>query len=210
MTRQTKFRTEQEEFWAGEFGANYIYRNKSDQLLASNLVFLSKALRNIKKITSCIEFGANIGMNLKALKLLYPDISVSALEINAVAAKELSKVVHPTSIHHGSILDFKIEEAKDLVLIKGVLIHINPDFLSIVYQQLVNASNRYVLIAEYFNPTPIMVTYRGHSNRLYKRDFCGELMDQHPEVSLVDYGFCYSRDPKFPQDDITWFLLEKK
>jgi spore coat polysaccharide biosynthesis protein SpsF len=26
---------------------------------------------------------------------------------------------------------------------------------------------------------------------------------------LVDYGFAYHRDPAFPQDDITWFLLEK-
>ena len=25
-----------------------------------------------------------------------------------------------------------------------------------------------------------------------------------------DYGFAYKRDPKFPQDDITWFLMEKK
>jgi spore coat polysaccharide biosynthesis protein SpsF len=27
---------------------------------------------------------------------------------------------------------------------------------------------------------------------------------------LVDYGFAYHRDPNFPQDDITWFLLEKR
>jgi spore coat polysaccharide biosynthesis protein SpsF len=26
----------------------------------------------------------------------------------------------------------------------------------------------------------------------------------------VDYGFAYRRDPNFPQDDITWFLLEKR
>ncbi|GAA0704411.1 hypothetical protein [Dyella marensis] len=39
--------------------------------------------------------------------------------------------------------------------------------------------------------------------------FCGEIMDRYPDLRLVDYGFAYRRDPSFPQDDITWSLLEK-
>ena len=42
------------------------------------------------------------------------------------------------------------------------------------------------------------------------RDFAGEIMDRHPQLQLVDYGFAYRRDPNFPQDDITWFLMEKR
>ncbi len=34
-------------------------------------------------------------------------------------------------------------------------------------------------------------------------------MEQHPTMRLIDYGFIYRRDPSFPQDDITWFLMEK-
>ena len=71
------------------------------------------------------------------------------------------------------------------------------------------ATVRYLLVAEYYNPVPVAIDYRGHSNRLFKRDFCGEIMDRHPDLRLVDYGFAYRRDPSFPQDDITWFLLEK-
>jgi spore coat polysaccharide biosynthesis protein SpsF len=36
------------------------------------------------------------------------------------------------------------------------------------------------------------------------------MMDQHPELALVDYGFAYRRDPNFPQDDVSWFLMEKR
>lgn len=36
------FKTSQEEFWSGEFGNAYIDRNKSDQLLASNIHFFLK------------------------------------------------------------------------------------------------------------------------------------------------------------------------
>jgi len=28
-------------------------------------------------------------------------------------------------------------------------------------------------------------------------------------MRLIDYGFAYRHDPNFPQDDITWFLLER-
>ena len=45
MTTATAFRTEQEAFWAGSFGTDYIDRNASEQLLASNLNFFSQCLR---------------------------------------------------------------------------------------------------------------------------------------------------------------------
>jgi hypothetical protein len=108
-----------------------------------------------------------------------------------------------------SILDFTPVRHWDLTLIKGVLIHINPEVLPQVYDKLVAACGRYLMVAEYYNPAPVAIHYRGHSDRLFKRDFAGEIMDRHPQFQLVDYGFAYRRDPNFPQDDITWFLLAK-
>jgi spore coat polysaccharide biosynthesis protein SpsF len=203
------FKTEQEAFWAGEFGTEYIQRNQGDALLASNLYFFAKALHATRGVKTCIEFGANIGMNLKALKLLYPTQEQHGIEINANAARQLGQVIPAEHVHQTSILDFQPEQTWDLVLIKGVLIHINPAELAQVYDKLVATSNRYLLVTEYYNPAPVAIPYRGHADRLFKRDFAGEIMDRHPQMQLVDYGFAYRRDPNFPQDDITWFLLEK-
>lgn len=203
------FKTEQEAFWAGEFGSEYIKRNQGAVLLASNLNLFTKALQNARGMNSCIEFGANIGMNISALKLLYPHMEMHGIEINANAAEQLSSVVGPEHVYHTSILGFQPERVWDLVLIKGVLIHINPEALPDVYDRLVSACGRYLLVVEYYNPSPVAITYRGHSDRLFKRDFAGEIMDRHPQFKLIDYGFSYRRDPKFPQDDVTWFLLEK-
>lgn len=204
------FKTEQESFWAGQFGSDYIERNRGDMLLASNLDFFVKALRYAHGVKSCIEFGANIGMNLKALKLLQPAQEQFAVEINADATRELAKTIPSKNIWQQSILEFSSNRTWDLALIKGVLIHINPDALPQVYDTLTAATGRYLLIAEYYNPVPVSISYRGHSDRLFKRDFAGEIMERHPEMRLLDYGFAYRRDPKFPQDDITWFLLEKQ
>jgi pseudaminic acid biosynthesis-associated methylase len=206
----TTFKTEQEAFWAGDFGDEYIGRNQGDQLLASNLDFFVKALRSTRQVGSCIEFGANIGMNLKALKLLYPDLHADGIEINAEACRHLASVIPATQVHYTSILEFSPQRSWDLALIKGVLIHMSPDVLPQVYDQLAAACGRYLLVAEYYNPSPVAIPYRGHSERLFKRDFAGEIMDRHPQMKLVDYGFAYRRDPKFPRDDITWFLMEKR
>lgn len=203
------FKTDQEAFWAGNFGTEYIQRNQGDALLASNLAFFAKALHQAKGFKSCIEFGANIGMNLKALKLLHPGLDAHAIEINADAAQELAQVIPANQVHNQSILDFSPSQQWDLTLIKGVLIHLNPEVLPQVYDKLFAACGRYLLVAEYYNPAPVAISYRGHSDRLFKRDFAGEMMDRHSQLKLIDYGFAYRRDPNFPQDDITWFLMEK-
>jgi hypothetical protein len=36
------------------------------------------------------------------------------------------------------------------------------------------------------------------------------MLDRYADLTLVDYGFYYRRDPIFPQDDISWFLMEKR
>ena len=96
------------------------------------------------------------------------------------------------------------------MLIKGVLIHIRPDCLPKAYDVLHQATGLAIPAGEYYNPTPVSIAYRGHAHCLFKRDFCGELLDRHRDLQLIDYGFAYHRDPNFPQDDTNWFLLEKR
>lgn len=209
MTSKSNYTTPQEVFWAGNFGTEYITRNNSSQLLASNLNFFTKALAQAGKISSCLELGANIGMNLKALQLLYPAMELRGAEINADAAQLLGKLIGEENVYLGSIFDYPVTGKVDLSLIKGVLIHINPDMLNTVYEKLYQASSRLILVCEYYNPSPVAISYRGHTDRLFKRDFAGEMMEKYPDLKLVDYGFSYRRDPAFPQDDITWFLMQK-
>ncbi len=203
------YKTEQETFWSGEFGDAYIGRNTGPQLLAYNLDFFAKALRHASGVPSVIEFGANVGMNLRALQLLHPEQEQWGIEINQHAASELAAAIPPAHVMRQSILDFVPQRQWDLALIKTVLIHIHPEQLPTVYEALYRSARRYILVAEYYNPAPVEVTYRGHAQRLFKRDFAGELLDAYPDLRLVDYGFAYRRDPVMPQDDITWFLLEK-
>lgn len=207
---EKNFQTQQEAFWAGDFGDEYCRRNVGEEAVASNIALFSKMLARCTDCTSVIEFGANIGLNLKALRQLLPQAELSAIEINASAVQQLSDWRGAKEIFHTSILDFSIDKTWDMALIKGVLIHIDPAHLPKVYESLYRATNRYIAIAEYYNPTPVEVMYRGHAGKLFKRDFAGDMLDAYPDLRLVDYGFVWRRDPVFPQDDCTWFVLEKR
>jgi pseudaminic acid biosynthesis-associated methylase len=201
-------RTEQEQFWAGDFGVGYIERNDDRAIVAGNVRLFSEALRGLKP-SSALELGANIGLNLAALRVLYPSLELSAVEINSTAAQELSSRAPDIQVKNCSISEASFDRQFDLVLSKGVLIHLNPELLPDVYRKIGQWASRYVIFAEYYNPSPVAIPYRGHDDRLFKRDFAGEFLSLHPEFSLRDYGFVYRGDPAHPLDDITWFLMER-
>lgn len=202
------FKTEQEKFWAGDFGEKYITRNRDKQLIASNTALFAKILPKSEKISSVFEIGPNIGLNLISLKSLLPHAEFTALEINENAVFQL-KQLQFVDVIHDSILNYDSNKKYDFVFSKGVLIHINPESLQEVYEKMFELSNRYICIAEYYNPVPQEIDYRGHRNKLFKRDFAGELVEKYPELKIIDYGFVYHGDNQFPLDDITWFLLKK-
>jgi spore coat polysaccharide biosynthesis protein SpsF len=199
---------EQELFWKGEFGDEYVDRNQGLEFVAAKIDMFSKALNVTGKINSIIELGANRGLNADALKLILPESSYVGVEIGDKAFSFLEKNPNVDECHHASIHEFSTDNKYDLAMIAGVMIHLNPNTLPDVYRLLADLSSRYVLISEYYNPTPVEIKYRGHTGKLFKRDFAKEFMDE-TGYNLVDYGFVYRNDPKFRHDDMTWFLLEK-
>ena len=147
-------------------------------------------------------------MNIHALKFLLPNASMHAIEINKSSVKKLKTIIPPEKIFSFSLFDFTSDELFDLSLIKTVLIHIDPSMLPVVYDKLYKYTKKYILVCEYYNSHPVTVEYRGHKDKLFKRDFCGEMLDTFDDLVLVDYGFGYHRrDPLI--DDISWFLLKK-
>jgi pseudaminic acid biosynthesis-associated methylase len=205
--------TEQEQLWAGRFGDEYVSRNTTTELIENNIDFFADALGKVRGVHTILELGCNAGCNLAALEYLDPSRELTGVDINQSALRQLrilfeDKKLEQPRVHCHSIVDFYPAETYDLVFTKGVLIHIDPNQLSMVYNKLFELSNRYILIAEYYNPKPDEVLYRGMKGKLFRRDFAGEMMDRYP-LKLVDYGFRYHRG-EYPLDDITFFLMEKK
>ena len=199
-------KAQQTAFWEGNFGDSYSDRN----VIASSdrTSFFARILQRTYGVSSICELGANRGHNLQAIGSLSPNFSLTGVDINAGVVAEM-KADSRIDAHCCAIQDYSPGVAFDLVFVSGVLIHVAPDDLPVIYRKLFELSQRYVLMNEYFNPTPVEIPYRGHQDRLYKRDFGGEFWDLHQDrVRLVDYGFLWKRcEPAW--DNTTWWLFEK-
>jgi spore coat polysaccharide biosynthesis protein SpsF len=199
--------TPQEQYWKD----NDAYHARSPGDEESNYHLFRKALAcaDLRWNCSITEYGCGTGANLRALTRCFTSPVLTGVELNDSAALVAHNTVEGgAAIEVGSILNgWKPLDPQDLVLTKGLLIHIHPEDLPRAYKTLVDASDRYVLTCEYYCPTPRMIPYRGHDDRLWARDFAGEIMAAHG-LKLVDYGFVSKYD-RHPQDDLTWFLMEK-
>lgn len=201
-----RHQTEQEQFWQGEFGNEYTHRN--EVLPTARKPFFEAILSKTNGIQSICEFGANKGHNLQAIHELNAELNLTGVELNEIAFEQLKQLPFVDAAY-SSIQDFQPKTSFDLIFTCGVLIHINPDDLLLVYDKIYRSSKKYILINEYYNPSPVELEYRGHSGKLFKRDFAGELLDQFSQdLIVIDYGFLWKRvTPVW--DNTTWFLLKK-
>lgn len=198
---------DQRALWAGQFGDEYTQRNQNR--VGPNLAFFAKVLDRCRDINSVLELGAGVGDNLRAIQQLLPKADLWGVEINQTAFAQLVTVA-PDSFN--CPLESLPEGAPHvtLTLSKGLLIHIAPEWRQNAYAALYQHSNRYILLAEYYAPHSTMIPYRSQTNALWKHDFAGDMLDRYQDLYLLDYGFQYHRDGNWPQDDLNWFLMEKR
>ena len=205
--------TPQAEFWRGEFGHAYTDRNLDsyDQMQA-RLQLWSEILSHTISAPpeSFLEVGANLGTNLRALRLLTAARCL-AVEPNDKAREILARdgVLKAEDMRGGiaSQIDFP-DGAADFAFTSGVLIHIHPDHLAASLKEIHRCSRRWIGCIEYFSDKPEMIPYRGHDDRLFKCDFGGFWLDSFPDLRVVAYGFAWKRVTGL--DNLTWWLFEKR
>ncbi|AFY35684.1 pseudaminic acid biosynthesis-associated methylase [Calothrix sp. PCC 7507] len=201
-----RYKTEQELFWESEFGNEYTTRNQV--LPEQRQPFFAQVLQKTYGVRTICELGANRGHNLQAIASLSSNFELTGVELNHAAFSELKTITGIQAIQ-SSIQEFEANKKFDLLFTSGVLIHINPDDLPIIYRKIYDSSSRYILINEYYNPQPVEINYRGHTGKLFKRDFASDLIEYHQgKLLVIDYGFLWQQiHPTW--DNTTWFLMEK-
>jgi pseudaminic acid biosynthesis-associated methylase len=204
--------TDQTAFWRGAFGAEYVARNTLDPVsLSRRTAMWARVLQPIGAAppASVLEIGANIGINIAALRSLLA-AELHAVEPNPVARATLaSSGLLPAAHVHDAVGDSLplSDDAVDLAFTCGVLIHVAPERLEATCREMYRVSRRYIACIEYFATTPEERLYRGHAGKLFKRDFGSYWWDLYPRMRLVDHGFFWRRTSGL--DDLTWWLFEK-
>jgi pseudaminic acid biosynthesis-associated methylase len=205
--------TAQLQFWRGDFGDTYIDRNSASVAhLRARVAMWAEIMATATGAPpkSILEVGSNIGNNLRALRTLSA-AKMHALEPNAQALEVLlkDKVVEADCALDGFAAGIPLADgAVDMAFTSGVLIHIHPDDLLASCREIHRVSAHYIACIEYFSDKPEMIPYRGHNDRLFKRDFGGFWMDNFADLRLLGYGFQWKRVTGL--DNLTWWMFEKR
>ena len=202
------------DLWRGEFGNEYAMRNAATAERVRNQTrFWAKLVdilaRRSELPSSILEVGANVGINLRALGNLV-DAQFYAVEPNENACATLvrDRVAPAAQVLNTSGEAIALPDASvDMVFTAGVLIHVNPNNLSKVCSEIYRVARKIIVCAEYFNAFPETVVYRGHDDKLFKRDFGSFWLEQYPSLKLIDYGFAWK--PVTGLDNITWWMFAK-
>lgn len=199
--------------WSGDFGKRYALRNQitpvavEQRRLAFSHIF--DYFEEGDEPSSILEIGCNIGINLNALSKV-TNAELHAIEPNHAALEILAEsgLLPENRVQSGSIQAIPFGNGEmDLVLTSGVLIHIPDDALESALSELYRVSRRYILMLEYFAPSPETVPYHGHDDFLFKRDYGSILLDNFPDLQHIANGFFWKRTSGL--DNLNWWLLRK-
>ena len=185
--------TNQREFWKGDFGEDF--RNRASTLENNNQWYMEnvgipeedfwkKYFSKLDKDLKIIELGCNVGVKLSILKKMGFN-NLTGVEINK-NAYEIAKRNDPSITWINSSIDsFDPDESFDLVFTSFVLIHINPEALNSIIKKMINVSKKYIFGFENYAEKLTEISYRGHSNVLWKQNFPALFKELEPSLETV-------------------------
>lgn len=210
-------KTKQMQEWSTHFGKEYTDRNAltyegmeqlyEKQYGISRTEMNSRFLKELNKDIRILEVGSNIGNQLLCLqkagfKNLY------GIELQSYAV-ELSKGrTQGINIVEGSAQDIPFKDGFfDFVFTSGVLIHISPDDISSVLDEMYRCTRKYIWSFEYYAKEYTPINYHGHKNLLWKTDFSKLFLSRFGDLELVkEEHFKYAQNDNVD----TMFLIQKK
>lgn len=202
MTEETS-ENEQLNAWKSEFGDAYTERNvyDPDKRLPAFREMVGDL--HIKRI---LEVGCNIGNNLITLSKI-SNYELIGIEPNKHAIEKGRARSTSMSLIEGSGFDVPfVDSYFDLVFTVGVLIHIAPQNMPKIIDEMYRVSNKYLLVVEYHANEETKVPYHGKDNLLFKRNFKKAFLERKPDIECIKEGFWKSEDGF---DDCAWHLFRK-
>jgi pseudaminic acid biosynthesis-associated methylase len=209
--------TNQTQQWSSEFGKEYTDRNphtietmdglynKQFGLTRTelNVRFLSNLDRSIK----ILEVGSNVGTQLQGLQEIGFE-NLYGIELQTYAVEISKQNTKNINLIQGSAFDIPFKDSFfDLVFTSGVLIHINPDDLTIAMKEIHRCTSKYIWGFEYYADQYTEIPYRGSSNLMWKADFAKQYIDKFKDLGLIKE----KRIKYLDNDNVdSMFLIRKK
>jgi pseudaminic acid biosynthesis-associated methylase len=209
-------KTEQVQEWSGEFGKQYTDRNfmtldEMENLWIGNYGFSrkhmnEKFLKDIPLDARILEVGSNIGNQLLCLQKA-GFTNMYGIELQSYAVEISKSRTKNINIIEGSAFDIPYKDGYfDIVFTSGVLVHIAPQDIDNVLDEIYRCSKRFIWGAEYYYDQYINVPYREKNALMWKGNFSKMYLERFNKLYLVKEEFM-----KYLKNDNVdvMYLLEK-
>jgi len=153
-----------QKFWEDKQDEYYLL-NRSDSLKRRR--WLAEVIM-LYKPKSILEIGCNEGSNLREIETINPSIKLAGIDIHKNATEYAGKTLPKANIVLGSIYDLNkhFKEKFDLVFSHGVTMHIPPEDLVKVAEDLKKITNNIIIHCEqHAEVTKIMRVHNGQGHR---------------------------------------------
>lgn len=108
------------------------------------------------------------------------------VELQWYAVEKAKNLLQRINIVQGSGFDLPFKDHFfQVVCTNGVLIHIAPDDLPKIMDEMYRCSARYIMIFEYYALQVTAINYRGHEGFLWKADYAQLFLDRFADLRLV-------------------------
>ena len=175
-----------EELWQGDFGNQYVERNRSAG--GDRGPFWRGMVERLSPST-VLEVGCNVGANLQHLDASPEVTDLWGVDVNRESLAELHARLPQVSAGWAVARNLPFRDGWfDLVFTVAVLIHVPEDALPLAMGELVRCSRRHVLCIEYRAEDTVVVDYRGQHRAFFKRDYGAIIAGLFPELALVEEG----------------------
>ncbi|MCK4791582.1 MAG: methyltransferase domain-containing protein [Desulfobacteraceae bacterium] len=209
--------TKKTQEWAGNLGKEYTDRNALSQdkmeLLYKELYgitrteMISMFISNFDRDMKVLEVGSNVGDQLLCLqkagfKNLY------GIELQSYAVELSKSRTKGMNIIQGSAFDIPSKDGFfDLVFTSGLLIHIAPEGVATVLEEMYRCTKQYIWGFEYYADMYTEIHYRGHADLVWKTNFSKLFLARFSELILVrEEHFKYRENDNID----VMFLLQKE
>lgn len=187
--------TPQIKIWTGKFGADYTDRSRFQNAEEFNALYVRRYgtsrdaivadwIGHVPRDARILEVGCNIGNQLCALQRA-GFTNLFGIDVQRDAVEKAKSATSGLDIVCASAFDIPFKDGYfDLVFTNNVLIHIAPDHIGAVMDEMIRVTSGYIWGFEYFAPEFTEINYRGNENLLWKADY-GELFLQRPGGALT-------------------------
>ena len=203
--------------WAGNFGKEYTDRNAltmeemellyKKQFGVTRTEMNSKIIGDLDRNVKVLEVGSNIGNQLLCLQIdgfknLY------GIELQSYAVELAKSRTRGINIIQGSAFDIPFKDSFfDLVFTSRLLIHIASQNIASALDEIYRCTKQYIWCFEYYATEYTQITYRGHTDLLWKANFSRLFLERFGDLTLVKEELFKYQD----SDNVdAMFLLRKE